>query len=191
MLSEIYSAKVRKNLRLFAILATDKLGNIGKDNKIPWRVPSDLKRFKRLTKNHAIIMGRKTYESLEGPLLHRTNIVISREKHETTVPGQVWAQNMTEALELCPPNKTAWIIGGAEIYKQFMPYVDVVHHTIIDTEIQGDAQVKELPQLQYMPGWFEVKREIFNEDGDEHASAYIVHAKIESVLKNIGFDING
>ncbi len=194
MFAELYAAKTRKNLRLFTIVATDKNGCIGKEGKIPWSVPSDMKRFRRLTKNHPVIMGRKTFESMKGPLQYRTNIIVSHTPNtsEEKVKGVFWVTSLGAAIDLCPANQVAYVCGGAEIYKQFLPLVDVIHHTMIDTIVEGgDTKVMDLPQLTSMPGWFEVKRENYNDDGDEFQSAYMVHARTESVLKTIGFDING
>jgi dihydrofolate reductase len=189
MPAPLHSTKLRKNLKVYAIFATDLDGFIGKSGQIPWRVPSDLKRFRRLTKDHCVIMGRKTFESIGSTLPSRTNIIVSSKEH-VRQGEEIWAKSPEEALELCANHKTVWIIGGAEIYKTFMPIVDVVHHTIINTNINGDTSVLS-PALSGTPGWVHIKQEILRDVDDQHTSTYMVHARLESILRTMGFDING
>lgn len=127
------------------IAATDLNGCIGKGGQMPWHVPADLKRFKELTKGGLVVMGRKTYSSLgHKPLAGRLNIVVSRQKVHS-YPVMVFG-GIREALTYGSKKakelglSTIWIIGGAEIYVQTMQYVDVIEHTVINTEvIDGDT----------------------------------------------------
>lgn len=132
------------------IVATDINGCIGKAGQMPWHVPADLKRFKELTAGGVVIMGRKTFESLGcKPLPDRLNLILSRDlsAKNTNQEGSVYFySHIDDALisaEYHLPkdgNKTIWIIGGGEIYYQTMPYVDVIEHTVINTEVMdGDA----------------------------------------------------
>lgn len=127
------------------VVATDINSCIGKAGQMPWHCPADLKRFKELTKGGVVIMGRKTFGSLNyKPLPDRLNLVISRQRIHSY---PVMVLNDTEDALSYGSSKakelgldTVWIIGGADIYRQTMQYVDVIEHTMIDTEaVDGDA----------------------------------------------------
>ncbi len=131
---------------------------IGKDNQILFHVPDDLKRFKELSMGHPVIMGRKTFESivamLKKPLPGRTNIVVTRDtnyKHD----GVEVAHTLLEAFELATKEdpKEIHIGGGAEIYKQSLPYVDKLFLTLFDDDREGDSNFPE-----YMDEFTEVTR---------------------------------
>lgn len=129
------------------IYASDVNGVIGKDNKLPWHLPSDLKRFKELTFDQYVVMGRKTYESLPErfrPLPGRINIVLSRENkidHPEVITLGLLKSFLTVARMPDSPyaDKDIWIIGGASIYEAVMDYVDEIHHTQVLGEYEGDA----------------------------------------------------
>ena len=128
------------------IYASDVNGVIGKDNGLPWNLPSDLKRFKQLTMDQFVTMGRKTYESLPErfrPLPGRTNIVISTTTmidHSEVITLSSLRSFLTVAkMEDSPYDKDIWIIGGARLYKSCMDHVDEIHHTKILREFEGDA----------------------------------------------------
>lgn len=123
-------------------------GVIGKDNQLLWHISDDLKRFKRLTKGHPVIMGRKTFESilasLRKPLPERTNIVVTRDpswSHE----GAVVAHSIEEALEKARAIDTeeVFIGGGGELYRQALPLVDRLYLTLIDDNKEGDSYFPE------------------------------------------------
>jgi dihydrofolate reductase len=90
---------------------------LGKDNQMIWRLPDDFKHFKNLTTGHYIIMGRKTLESMNGPLPNRTNIVITRQP-DYTYEGCIIANSLMQALAACPQDEEVFVIGGGEIYSQ-------------------------------------------------------------------------
>ena len=115
---------------------------IGKDNKLIWRVPGDLKRFKEMTTGHTVLMGRKTYESIGRPLANRRNVVISRNPN-LVIEGCLNYTNLNESLNLF--KNDLYIIGGEEIYRQTLPYADRVELTLIDKNFEGDAFFPELP----------------------------------------------
>ena len=129
------------------IVATDINGCIGKAGQMPWHVPADLKRFKELTKGGVVIMGRKTFESLGcKPLPDRLNVILTQDSEKSVdwfYAGIVCANSVIQALDIAVMNvsrrdfDTIWIIGGGEIYEQTMPYVDVIEHTVIETEVMG------------------------------------------------------
>ncbi len=120
------------------IVATSKNNQIGIDNKLPWHIPEDLSYFKEKTKGHIVVMGRKTYESIGRPLPNRKNVVLTRDK--TFKPeGVTVIHSFEEALIMCSVEEESYIIGGAEIYRLFLPYANRLYITIVDKAIQGDA----------------------------------------------------
>jgi dihydrofolate reductase len=123
------------------IFARARNGVIGRNNTLPWHLPEDLAHFKQTTLGQPVIMGRKTWESLPPkfrPLPGRTNIVVTRQ-HDWRADGALVAHSMTHALELCPPERQAWVIGGAEVYAQAMPLASTAVVTEIDADFEGDA----------------------------------------------------
>lgn len=128
-----------------AIVAVAKGGVIGKDNDIPWYLPADLKYFKRTTLDHHIIMGRKCYQSIGKPLPKRTNIILTRNPFYI-VSNCLVAHSLEEALSLAKENgeKEAFIIGGGEIYKKAIPYLDKIYITDVDLDVEGDIFFPEI-----------------------------------------------
>lgn len=116
------------------IAAIGREREIGVNNKIPWRLPEDLKRFKELTTGHTVIMGRETYESIGKPLPNRRNIVISR-KLDFNPQGLEVAKSIEEALSLAQGNGEVFIIGGAEIYNQTLPLANKMYLTTVDVSV--------------------------------------------------------
>jgi dihydrofolate reductase len=137
---------------LVAALARNRV--IGAGNRLPWHLPEDLARFKRLTLGAPVIMGRKTRESIGRPLPGRRNIVVTR------AAGAAWdgcivARSLAEALALADDAGEAFVIGGAELYAQALPGADRMHLTLIDADYAGDAWFPE-----FDPGaWREVARQ--------------------------------
>lgn len=117
------------------VVAVSRNGVIGKGGKMPWHLPADLFRFRKRTKGHVVVMGRKTYESIGGPLPDRTNVVLTRDTHFKAEGCEV--VHSIEAL--LHDDRMIFVIGGAEIYRQFLPYADVLHLTRIDAELEGDT----------------------------------------------------
>lgn len=109
---------------------------IGKDGRIPWHLSGDLKFFKRTTLGHAVVMGRKTFESIGKPLPGRENIVLSR--HEVAVPGVVWVRKIDEIPKPGDARKV-FVIGGAEVYKRLLPECDELLLTVVKLEPPGDV----------------------------------------------------
>lgn len=129
---------------LSIIVATANQNVIGGNNTLLWHISADLKRFKALTTGHAVVMGRKTYESLPfKPLKGRTNIVISR---STTFEGTVAAKTIDEALAEAKKtnDNEVFIIGGEEIYKQLLPHADKLYLTKVLHNFDGDAFFPEI-----------------------------------------------
>lgn len=125
---------------------------IGKDNQLLWSIPEDLIHFKKLTLNHTVIMGRKTWESIPEkfrPLPNRQNIVITRDE-KYIAPGALIANSIQEGLEKAKETEGTeiFIIGGGEIYKQSMPYVKKLYLTIVESEVEGDTFFPEYEEFK-------------------------------------------
>jgi dihydrofolate reductase len=117
------------------VVAMDRNRVIGARGRLPWRLSVDLKRFKALTLGHAVIMGRKTFESIGKPLAGRKNIVVSRRK-DFAAEGCDVARSLDEALQAAGGGDV-YVIGGGEIYAQALPRADRLYVTEIDTEVAG------------------------------------------------------
>ena len=142
--------------RLQLIFARAANGVIGKDNAMPWHLPEDLAHFKRLTQGCPVLMGRKTWDSLPPrfrPLPRRSNIVITRQT-DWHAEGALRAANLQEAMQLCGDAPQAWVIGGAEIYRQAEPLAERAEVTEIAQDFEGDAYAPTLG-----PAWVETARE--------------------------------
>ncbi|MDR1995997.1 dihydrofolate reductase [Azonexus sp.] len=124
---------------LIAAIARNRV--IGRDNQLLWNVPEDMAHFKALTQSHAVLMGRKTWESLPArfrPLPGRRNIVISRQTNYTA-PGAELASSLDAALALVAGQETVFVIGGGDIYRQALALADRLELTELDLEPEGDA----------------------------------------------------
>lgn len=128
------------NPRISIIVAHSRNMAIGKANALIWRLPDDLKRFKKLTTGHPIIMGRKTHQSIGRPLPDRTNIVLTRDTN-LEIHGCIVAHSAIEAIEKAKEfdQEEIFIIGGAEIYKETLPLADRLYVTEVDIDVVGDA----------------------------------------------------
>jgi dihydrofolate reductase len=149
---------------------------IGKDNQIPWHLSADLKYFKRTTLNHHIIMGRKTFLSIGKPLPRRTNIVLTRNPF-FIASNVLVATSVEEGLQLAEDNgeEEVFIIGGGEIYRQSMPFLDKIYLTLIDVEVEGDVFFPELNEAQ----WKLVSEEAHEADEkNEYDYSFLVYERI-------------
>ena len=146
------------------IAAMGKNRVIGADNSIPWKLPQDMKRFKELTTGKPVVMGRKTFEAIGRMLPNRTNIIITRDRNYKA-EGCVVVHSTEEALKAAHKNQEFMIIGGAEIYKQFLPIANRMYLTFIDKNFEGDAYFPEYDKNE----WKEVSRE---EHADENGLKY-------------------
>lgn len=141
-----------KPLALIVGLARNR--GIGLEGKLPWHVPEDLKRFKALTMGHAIIMGRKTHESIGKPLPGRRNIVVTR--GQARFPGCDTVGSLEQALELTAQDELPFIIGGAQLYAEALPKVTHLFLTQLDRDVEADTFFPVLPPSE----WTEVRREL-------------------------------
>jgi dihydrofolate reductase len=128
---------------------------IGDSNTLIWHLPEDLKRFKKLTTGNAIVMGRKTYESIGKPLPNRRNIIITRDINYS-VNGCEVVNSLEEAFLLT--GSDCFVIGGGEIYKQSLDKTDRIYLTLIDKEFEGDTTFPEIGD------WYESSCESFSND---------------------------
>ena len=143
-------------MKLNLILARARNGVIGNNGQLPWHLPEDMAHFKRLTMGSPVIMGRKTWESLPlrfRPLPGRLNIVVTRQV-DWQGEGALVAHGLLDACALCPPESTAWVIGGADLYAQALALADAAVVTEIDADFVGDAFAP-----QFGPDWVESARE--------------------------------
>ena len=146
-------------MEISIIVATSKNNVIGKEGGIPWHLSSDLKRFKALTTGHPIVMGRRTFESIGRPLPGRRNIVITNSVN--AIDGCDIMKSVDELLNDKSLDGKVFIIGGGEIYKQFLPYAKKVYLTEVETEIaDGDTFFPDLNPME----WIEVGRESHEAD---------------------------
>jgi dihydrofolate reductase len=148
------------------IVATSKNRVIGNNNSLIWRLPADLKRFKQITTDNTIVMGRKTYESIGKPLPNRRNIIITRDTNYLVDNCEV-VNSLEEALMLC--NNECFIIGGGEIYKQSIDIADRIHLTLVQEDFEGDTYFPEIGKE-----WTKVSREDFQgDDKNSHKFSFI------------------
>ena len=149
------------------IVAVAENGAIGKDNRLLWRLSDDLKQFKTLTSGHAVIMGRKTFESIGKPLPNRTNIVITRQGKVSDDESVLTANSIEKAIELAKEAKgdeEIFIIGGGNIYEQSIGITDKIILTEVKVNIDGDTFFPKLNEDE----WKEVSRKSYqkNEKND-------------------------
>ena len=128
------------------IVCKNNFDYIGKDNKMLYHIPKDLAFFKRKTVNHVIIMGRKTFESLPGMLPNREHWVITRDSSFNKARS---FNSIDDVLEAIDPNVDYYIIGGGEIYKQFMPYADCLYVTEVDDFKVGDIRFPSIDMTKW------------------------------------------
>lgn len=126
--------------RISIIAAVGRNRELGKDNKLIWHIPEDLKRFRKITSGHPIIMGRKTFESIGKPLPHRMNIIVTRNV-SYKAEGCVVKSSVKEAVEQASSQdeNEIFIIGGGQLYCEAVKFVDRLYLTIIDSDFDADV----------------------------------------------------
>jgi dihydrofolate reductase len=157
--------------RLTIIVATDRQRGIGIHNTLPWRLPEDLAHFKRMTSGHPIIMGRKTFESIGRPLPNRRNIVITRNPG-WHADGVETVASLDAALQLLG-SLPAFVIGGAQIYIEALPYADRLIVTEIDKMFDCDAFFPSIDASQ----WKEVAREQHHSEANHFNYAFVTYQR--------------
>ena len=165
-------------MKIAIIAAVARNGAIGNNGEIPWHFPEDMRRFKEKTLGRAVIMGRKTFESVGHPLPNRLNIVVTRQKDldlsnagcavaRSLEEALVFAKKMLDMKMVVDENEEVFCIGGAEIYRLAMPLADKIYLTRIDREFQGDTFFPEIDMSAWRcvykgaAGWHGKKPERF------------------------------
>ena len=151
------------------VVAISENNAIGKDNKLLWHLPNDLKHFKEITTGHTVIMGRKTFDSVGKPLPNRRNIVITRNK--INIPGCEVVNSIKQAIELCLGEIEIFIVGGAEIYKQSIDITNNIYLTMVHQTFEADTFFPEINKKQ----WIEIKV----------TTRWVYHRKLVNEEKNI------
>lgn len=129
---------------LIAILAVGSNNELGKDNKLPWHLPNDLKHFRKITGLMPMIMGRETFEALPGVLPGREHIVLTRNKeYHVYHPKVTVVHSVDEILKNLDPDRDYSVIGGKQIFQLFMPYIQKIYLTRIDETFDADTYFDE------------------------------------------------
>ena len=147
------------------IVAVAQNGTIGSSGQLPWNLPEDMKFFREKTRDHIVIMGRKTFDSIGKPLPHRLNIVVTRQTNYS-VSGMTTATTIEQAISIAKKEANKWgneiyICGGGEIYRQSIDFVDTIYLTRIHQDFAGEASY---PQVDLTK---------FHQTANEHISSAI------------------
>lgn len=155
-------------MTLSLVAAVSENGVIGRDGGLPWRLPDETRFFKELTTGHTVIMGRKTWDEIARPLRHRRNIVITRNV-TWSAEGAERAGSLAAALELAGGEALVFVIGGAEIYAQALPFAEKLYLTRVHAEVEGDT---------WFPPWdpadWQLVAETRHEADERHAYAFTI-----------------
>lgn len=158
------------------IAGMDRKRVIGKNNALPWHVPADLKRFKKLTLGKPVIMGRKTFASIGKLLPDRANIVMTHNPNYRA-PGCTIAHSPEEALSAAGNASEIMVIGGAEIFREFLPRANRMYLTLIDADVNGDTYFPEYTTEE----WKEISREAHPADKEnKYPYTFVVLERILS-----------
>lgn len=159
---------------IILILARADNGVIGRDGRLPWQLPADLRRFKALTMGNPMIMGRKTFDSLPGLLDGRRHIVLTRDA-DWQEEGAETVGSVEEAIRIANAPHIA-VIGGAEIYRQFLPVADRIELTEVHIEARGDVVIPMPDPAQ----WQEVARQDHPAEGARPAYSFVTYKRAGS-----------
>ncbi len=153
---------------LVAAMAENRV--IGKNGQLPWRLPDEVKHFKKLTVDHTVIMGRKTYDEVGRPLPNRRNVVISRNS-SFRPPGVVVVPSVEEALALGATEDEVFVIGGGEIYRQSLPLADRLYLTTVHASVEGDTVFPAFDETAWA-----LEAESYHPADDRHPVAFTIRA---------------
>jgi dihydrofolate reductase len=154
------------------IVCMDNNNTIGRNNDLPWKLPADLKYFKETTMGKPILMGRKTYESIGRPLPGRKNYVLTRDK-TWSAPNVTVVTNI-ESIEKLERDNELFIIGGAEIYKQYINKADRLYVTKINHTFEGDARFPTIEQSLWQ---LVNKKDGIVDDSNKYEHAFYVYKR--------------
>lgn len=135
-------------MTLSLVVAASSNNVIGRDGGLPWHLPDDLRQFKRLTMGKAVIMGRNTYESIGRPLPDRRNIVMTRNA-DYVADGCDVVSSVSEAIDALEGAEEAMIIGGGQVYRDFLPLADRIYLTRVQAEVEGDTYFPEIDEATW------------------------------------------
>lgn len=131
------------------IVAMDRNRLIGAQGTIPWRLPADLRWFKKVTMGKPVVMGRKTYESIGKPLKGRRNVVLTRDG-QYSAPGCIVVHSVEEAINASENGEEVMIIGGAQLYRQFLPLSERLYLTRIEATFEGDTYFPDFSEEEWV-----------------------------------------
>ena len=164
---------VMKNLSIIVAIAENYA--IGKDNDLLWHISDDLKRFKRLTTEHTVIMGRNTYESLPfKPLPKRKNIVLTNNK-DLQYEGALMAHSYEEVFNLCNPDEENFVIGGANVYENMLPYADKLYVTWVYKSFEADTYFPEIDEKVWQ---IAEKTDLMHDEQSGLDYAYVTYSRV-------------
>lgn len=147
---------------------------IGSDNQLPWHLPADLQYFKRTTSGHPVVLGRKNYQSIGKPLPNRTNIILTHTR-DFDAPGCKVVHSTTEALTAAGHETEIFIIGGTEIYREFLPLAQKLYITEIHANIAGNTTFPEYSNED----WQEISREHHDaDDRNPYSYSFVVCQRV-------------
>jgi dihydrofolate reductase len=171
---------VTGKVRIALVVAVAENGVIGRDGGLPWRLPTDLKRFRKLTLGKPMVMGRKTYQSIGRPLDGRDTIVVTRAQG-CSATGVHVARSVEEAIALGRALAAAWgadevaVIGGEEVFRQALPHADRIYLTLVRAELPGDTRFDLLHIRPDAGAWRETARESMpRSPGDQYPADFVV-----------------
>ncbi len=148
-------------MKLSIVVALANNNVIGKDGKLPWNIPEDKKRFKKITEGHCVLMGRETHDSIGGPLPARTNLILTRDK-TLQKEGCVVLHTLRDAVKYAIQNgeQELMVIGGEQIYRLTLPLVEKIYMTKILQDFEGDTFFPQIDETS----WKEISREEFHDE---------------------------
>jgi dihydrofolate reductase len=161
------------SLQVTLVVATDLDGVIGHNNRMPWHLPADLRRFKQLTMGKPMILGRKTWESIGRPLPGRTSIVMTQ-RAGWSAPGALVAHSVEQAMQFAAehagPEAEVMVIGGAQVFAEFLPLASRIHWTQVQAHVGGETHIPAFDAA----AWREVAREeVPADDQNAHGLVFI------------------
>jgi dihydrofolate reductase len=153
-------------MRRTLVVAVARNGVIGRDNKLPWRLPDEIAYFKRVTMGHPIVMGRRTWESIGKPLPGRKNIVVTHQR-DYQAPGCTVVHSLDEAWKAAGDADEVCVIGGTTLFEESLPIADRIHYTEVEGDVDGDTFFPPFDRSQWEA------REVERHPADErHPYAY-------------------
>jgi len=174
---------LNKKMDISIIVSMDKNKVIGKGSRIPWMLPADREYFKKVTMGHVVLMGRKTYESIGKPLDKRINVIMTR--NVDYFPKGCIVVHSAEEVLVKFKNRKLFVIGGGEIYKQFLPFANRLYVTLIDHEFEGDTYFSEIDSRV----WIEAYKKQGIRNKENPYNYYFIIYERKRIYKNYSFSI--